>query len=99
MQFPWTYKWEKSNKYRSKIELINLENFDLNLLKIDKKNYKGIDVYYIGCIAIKIIDDCENIYSENLLYLLVNHASGYIEDKNGNKYFIFDVLLTKTKDY
>ena len=26
----------------------------------------------------------------NPLYLLVNHASGYIEEKNENKYLIFD---------
>ena len=24
------------------------------------------------------------------MYLLINHASGYIEEKNGNKYLIFD---------
>ena len=36
------------------------------------------------------IDNCETIYSVNLLYLLVNHANGYIEGKNGNKYLIFD---------
>ena len=30
------------------------------------------------------------IFSVNPLYLLVNHASGYIEEKNGNKYLIFD---------
>ena len=29
------------------------------------------------------------IFSVNPLYLLVNHASGYIEEKNGNKYLIF----------
>ena len=26
----------------------------------------------------------------NPLYLLIDHASGYIEEKNGNKYLIFD---------
>ena len=26
----------------------------------------------------------------NPLYLRVDHASGYIEEKNGNKYFVFD---------
>ena len=26
----------------------------------------------------------------NPLYLLINHASGCIEEKNGNKYLIFD---------
>ena len=30
------------------------------------------------------------IYSVNPLYLRINHASGYIEEKNGNKYLIFD---------
>ena len=65
--------------------IINLKNFNSNLLKIDKKHYKGTDIYYIGYITIKKIDDRENIHSANPLYLLVNHAIGYIEQKNGNK--------------
>ena len=35
-------------------------------------------------------DDCENICSINPLHLLVNHASGYIKEKNEKKYLIFD---------
>ena len=54
------------------------------------KHYKGIDIYYIGYITIKKVDDYENIHSVNPLYLLVNHASGYIEEQNGNKYLVFD---------
>ena len=61
-----------------------------NLLKIDKTSYKNIDIYYIGYITIKKIDDYESIYSMNPLYFRFNHASGYIEEKNGNKYLIFD---------
>ena len=34
---------------------------------------------------LKKIDDCENVHSVNSLYLNVHHASGYIEEKNGNK--------------
>ena len=60
------------------------------MLKIDKKHYKEINIYYINNITIKEIDDCESICSVNPLYLLVNHANGYIEEKNGNKYWIFD---------
>ena len=60
----------------------NLKKFKSNLLKIDKKHYKTIDIYYIGYITIKKIDDSENIHSVNPLYLLVNHASRYIEGKN-----------------
>ena len=60
------------------------------MLKVDKKSYKNIDVYYIGYITFKKIDDYESIYSVNPLYLRINHASGYSEEKNGNKYLIFN---------
>ena len=38
----------------------------------------------------KKIDDYENIYSLNPLYLTISHASGYIEEKKVNKYLIFN---------
>ena len=69
----------KNRTYYFYNDIINLENFDSNLLKIDKKHYKGINIYYIGYITIKKIDDCENIHSASPLYLLVTHASEYIE--------------------
>ena len=61
--------------------MINLRNFEPNLLKIDKKSYKNIGIYNIGYITIKKIYDYESIYSVNPLYLRVNHANGYIEEK------------------
>ena len=36
--------------------MINIANFDPNLLKIDKKSYKNIDIYYIGYITMKDSD-------------------------------------------
>ena len=78
-------------------DMTNLRNFESNLLKIDKKHYKGIDIYYIGYITIKKIGDCENIHSVNPLYLLINQASGYIEEKNGNKYLIFYCSANESK--
>ena len=87
----------KNRTYCFYNNMINLKNFDSNLLKIDKKHYKEINIYFIGYITIKKIDDCENIYSVNSLYLLVNHASGYIKEKNGNKYLIFDDSVNENK--
>ena len=72
-------------------DIIDLKNFEPNLLKIDKK-YKNIDIYYIGYITILKIDDYESIYSKNLLHLRINSISEYIEEKNGNKYLIFDFV-------
>ena len=60
------------------------------MLKIVKKSYKDIGIYNIRYITIKKIDDCENIYSVNPLYLHINKASGYIEEKDVNKYLVFD---------
>ena len=68
--------------------MINSKEFDSNLLKINKKSYKDIDIYNIGYITIKKTDDYENIYSVNPLYLIIDHASGYIEEKEVNKYFL-----------
>ena len=78
--------------------MINLKDFDSNLLKPDKKHYKGINIYYIGYITIKKIDDCGSIYNANSLYLQVNHANGYIEEKNGNKYLISDDSVDENKE-
>ena len=55
----------KNRTYYFYNDMINLKNFESILLKIDKKkkHYKGIDIYYIGYIVIKKIDNCENIHS------------------------------------
>ena len=53
-------------------DIIELENFDSSLLKIDKKSYKDISIYNIGYITIQKIGNCKNIYSVNPLYLCFN---------------------------
>ena len=78
---------------------INLENFESNLLKIDKKHYKGIDIYYIGHSTIKKIDDCENMHCVNPLSFPVNDVSGYIEEKMEINTWFLMILLMETKGY
>ena len=62
----------KNRTYYSYNGMINLKIFDSSLLKIDKKHYKEINIYSIGYITIKKIDDCENIYSVSLLIMQVD---------------------------
>ena len=50
----------------------DLKNFDAKLSTIDKKNYKDIDIFYIGYVTVKKIDDCNNINSGNPLYLMLD---------------------------
>ena len=51
----------KNRTYYFYNDIINLKNFESNLLKINEKHYKGIDIYYSGYITIKKIDDCGDI--------------------------------------
>ena len=67
-------------------DMINIKNLDLNLLRIDKKSCKNIDIYYIGYITTKSISDYENINSVNPLCLIVDETDGYIKQSNENKY-------------
>ena len=70
-------------------DMINIKDFDSSQLKIDKKSYKKIGIYYIGYISINSISDYENINSVNPLYLVIAEVDGYIEENNGNKYLTF----------
>ena len=69
---------------------IDLKDFDANLLKIDKKDYNEIDIYYIGYVTVKKIANCNNINSVNPLYLMINEMIGHFEEKNKNKYLVLD---------
>ena len=71
-------------------DIINVEEFDSNLLNIDKLSYKDIDIYYIGYITIKKISDFENNCSINPLHLITRKVDRHIEEKNESKYLVFD---------
>ena len=65
--------------------IINIKNFDSNLLKIDTKSYKNIDIYYIGYITVKDSNYVKT-NSVNYLYLIINEVDGYFEEINGNNW-------------
>ena len=58
---------------------INLKDFDAQILKIDKKGYKEIDIYYINYVIVKKVANCNNINSANPLYLMINEMIGHFE--------------------
>ena len=82
----------KNQTYYFFNDMINIKMFESNLLKIDKKPYKEIDIYYIGYITVKMFGDCENIHSVNPLYLSIYSSTGYFKEKNGGKYLILDPI-------
>ena len=52
-------------------DMITIKDFDSNLLKIDKKWYKNIDIYCIGYITMKD-SDYVKIKLINHLYLIID---------------------------
>ena len=61
-------------------DMINIKDFNSNLLKIDRKFYKNINIYYIEYITMKD-SDYVNINSVNLLYFIIDKVDGFIEEK------------------
>ena len=80
----------KNRTYYFYNDQINLKNFDAKLLKVDKKDYSEIDIYYIAYVTVKKIDNCKNINSVNPLYLMIDEMIGHFEEKNENKYLVLD---------
>ena len=80
-------------------DIIDIETFDSNNMKLDKKSYKDLDIYNIGYVKVKKIGQGYYINSVNPLYLRIGNANGYIEEINEDKYLVFDVTdRNKTKN-
>ena len=92
----------KNRTYYFYNDIINIETFDSNMLKLDKKTYKNLDIYNIGYVTKKKIGDGYDVNSVNPLYLRINNVNRYIEKKDSNKYLVFDStdekLLKKYSD-
>ena len=80
----------KNRTYYYFNDIINIKDFHSNLLRIDKKQYKDINIYYIGYITLKKIGDSENTNSINPLYLMIHSATRYFKEKYGEKYLVPD---------
>ena len=77
----------KNRTYCFYNDLISVLNFEASNLKLDKKAWKDIDIYYIGYIDKK--PEC-SVNSVNPLYLIINRVYGSVSEKNGNKFLSID---------
>ena len=73
--------------------MIKLFDFDPNMLKLKKKAFKGINIYYAGYVTKK---EEYKINSVNHLYLHIYKIDGVIEEKGGNKYL--NITFTDNND-
>ena len=68
-------------------DIININNFDPNNIKIDEKSYKKILIYYIGYVTIKD-SKYVKINWVNPLHPIFSKVNGYFEEINKNKYLM-----------
>ena len=68
----------KNRSYYFSNDLINVLNFEASNLKLDKKAWKGIDIYFIGYIDKKPEWDVNSV---NPLYLIINRVYAYVSEK------------------
>ena len=93
----------KNRTYYYFDDMIDIRNFESNLLKIDKKSHRDFDIYYIDYNTIKKLSNCncncdcdyENIRSVNPLYLIIHSATGYFEEKYDEKFLIRLINMKK----
>ena len=64
-------------------DIINIEEFDSNLLKIEKIWTKTLVFTILDTLQLKKISDYENIYISNPLYLIIGEVIGHVEEKMG----------------
>ena len=89
----------KNRTYYVFNDIIYIENFDPNNIKIDEKSLKNIPIYYIVHVTIK--KELKS-YSVNLLCLIFGEMTRYFEVINGNRYLTLvptNESKEKTKKY
>ena len=73
----------KNRTYYFFNDLIWLDDFNPNLLKLDKKLFEDMNIYYIGYVT---KNPEYSIDTVNLLFLIIKELEGYVEEYNGSKY-------------
>ena len=58
----------KNRTYHFYNDIINLDEFDGRKIKVDRKNFNDIDIYYLGYEYKKKITECNEINSVKPLY-------------------------------
>ena len=78
----------KNRTYYFYNDIINLDEFDESKIKVDKKDFNDIDIYYLGYEHKKKISECNVINSVNLLYLRIVDMKGQFEKGKDDAWYL-----------
>ena len=69
----------KNRTYYFYNDIINFDKFDESKIRVDKKDFNDIDIYYLGYVHKKKISECNVINSINPFYLKIADIKGQFE--------------------
>ena len=78
----------KNRTYYFYNDIINLDEFDESKIKVDKKDFNDIDIYYLGYEHKKKISECNVINSVNPLYLRIADMKGQFEKGKDDAWYL-----------
>ena len=74
----------KNRTYYFYSDIIDLDEFDGSKIRVDKKNFNDIGIYYLGYEYKKKITECNEINSVNPLYLRIIDMKGQFKKGKGD---------------
>ena len=78
----------KNRTYYFYNNIINLDEFGESRIRVDKKDFNDIDIYYLGYEHKKKISECNVINSVNLLYLRIADMKGQFEKGKDDAWYL-----------
>ena len=78
----------KNRTYYFYNDILSLDKFDDSKIKVDKKDFNDIDIYYLGYDHKKKIRECNVINSVNPLYLRIIKMSGQFEKGKDDAWYL-----------
>ena len=79
----------KNQTYYFYNDIIDFDEFDESKIKIDKKDFNDIDIYYLGYEYKKKITECNVMNSLNPVYLKIKDMRGkFKKDKDDNAWYL-----------
>ena len=78
----------KNRTYYFYNDIINLDQFDESKIRVDKKDFNAIDIFYLGYEHKKKISECNVINSVNPLYLKITDMKGQFEKGKDDAWYL-----------
>ena len=78
----------KNRTYYFCNDIINLDEFDENKIRVDKKVFNNTDIYYLGYEHKKKISECNVINSVNPLHLKITDIKGQFGKSKDDTWYL-----------